>query len=293
MSAPAIAGPAAAEAAPPRCTLTVSVVVYRPHLPELRDTFASLRVALDVARQAGVLDRVTIELIDNGTDVPDALDRLVRESLGPADWLAFVVRRGHGNVGYGRGHNLAISASGAAYHLVLNPDLVLDPGALRAAFEFMRDQPEVGLVSPHVVGADGTWQSLARRAPTLLALGLRGFAPARVRALFATYLARYELRDRVHPGAGVVFDVPCATGCFMFARGDVIRRVGGFHDGYFLYFEDYDLSLAMGRVARNAYVPRVRVRHLGGGAARKGFRHVRLFTRSAATFFNRHGWRVV
>ena len=103
-------------------------------------------------------------------------------------------------------------------------------------------------------------------------------------------LDRYEMRDRME--AEVVRDVPLASGCFMFARRDVLAAVGGFAPEYFLYFEDYDLSMRIRRIAEIAYVGRVRIVHHGGEAARKGQKHVRHFFASALRFFRTHGWKI-
>ncbi len=61
----------------------------------------------------------------------------------------------------------------------------------------------------------------------------------------------------------------------MLFRTEVLKKLGGFDPRYFLYFEDYDLSLRTHEVARVAYVPSVRVLHHGGDAARKGWTHIK------------------
>jgi GT2 family glycosyltransferase len=48
----------------------------------------------------------------------------------------------------------------------------------------------------------------------------------------------------------------------------VLRAVGGFSPDYFVYFEDYDLSVRLGRRASLAFVPAVRITHAGGNTAR-------------------------
>jgi GT2 family glycosyltransferase len=78
----------------------------------------------------------------------------------------------------------------------------------------------------------------------------------------------------------------------MFARREVLGAVGGFSPDYFLYFEDYDLSMRIRRTSRIAYVSRVRIVHHGGDAAKKGGTHVRLFLASAFRFFRTHGWKL-
>ena len=102
-------------------------------------------------------------------------------------------------------------------------------------------------------------------------------------------MARYEMQDLI--GEQVVWDPPLVSGAFMLFRSEVLRRLGGFDPDFFLYFEDYDLSLRAARLTRLAYVPAVRVVHHGGHAARKGLHHIRLFVSGAARFFNKHGWR--
>lgn len=271
-------------------SLSVGVVVYHSDLALLADTLVSLGAAVVRARDEGLLGEVRVTVVDNGSPDPVALDRAVASALPPERGIEAAVRRGHGNVGYGRGHNIALEGSGADYHLILNPDALLEPTALVEALGFLRANPEVGMLAPEVRGAEGERQYLCRRYPSVLVLMLRGFAPAWVKRRFRPLLDRYELRDRM--SADVVRDVPLASGCFMFARRDVLAGVGGFSPDYFLYFEDYDLSMRIRRRSQIAYVGRVRIVHHGGEAAKKGKTHVRLFLASALRFFRTHGWKI-
>ncbi|MBA2457977.1 MAG: glycosyltransferase family 2 protein [Gemmatimonadales bacterium] len=271
--------------------LDVSVVVFHPDPAELRPALESLRRALAESHAADLLSQATLWLIDNGSADPAALDRLVAGAMEPeVGWLRLTVLRGHGNVGYGRGHDLALADPGGAWHLVLNPDVVLAPEAITEAVRFLEAHPEVGLVTPHAVHSAGGRQYLCKRYPSVLVLALRGFAPHALRRRFQRLLDRYEMRDLPEhkPATGI----PIASGCFMFARRSVLRAAGGFSARYFMYFEDFDLSLRLRRTADIAYVPKVRITHGGGAAARKGWLHQRLFIRSALTFFGTHGWRL-
>ena len=99
------------------------------------------------------------------------------------------------------------------------------------------------------------------------------------------------MRDAID-GTATVWDPPIISGCFMLFRTALLQRLGGFDARYFLYFEDYDLSLRAHELTRVAFVPDVRVVHHGGGASRKGMKHIRLFGVSAFRFFNRFGWRL-
>ncbi|MFL9947270.1 glycosyltransferase family 2 protein [Paraburkholderia agricolaris] len=268
--------------------LSVSVVVYRPDPVQLAQTLDSLAVARDALTAARPHLPFELYLVDNGglSDVSSKLSELRAYEI-PATIIA-----GHGNVGYGRGHNLAIERSASRYHLVLNPDIDLDHDALIKALDFFEAHLELGLLTPQICDDQGHIQYLCRRFPTLLDLFVRGFLPASARSFFARRLARYEMHDVIN-GRDIVWDPPIVSGCFMLFRTNVLKKLEGFDPRYFLYFEDYDLSLRTHDVARVAYLPIVRVLHHGGGAARKGSAHLRMFAASAVRFFNRFGWKLL
>ncbi len=269
--------------------LSASIVVYHSSLEELRSTVESLRDSFQAARAEGKLDQAALWLVDNGSDDMSLLDRVVADALGDADWIGLEIVRGQGNVGYGGGHNLAITAANSDYHLVLNPDVIVSRRAIGEAIDYLEANAAVDLLTPHVVNPHGERQYLCKRYPSVLVLFLRGFAPGPLRRRFTDSLQRYEMHDLLENQVRV--GIPIATGCFMFVRTIALHRVGGFSPKYFLYFEDFDLSLRLGRTADIAYVPQVRITHSGGGAARKGWTHRRLFVRSAVTFFRDHGWK--
>ncbi|MBR8331797.1 glycosyltransferase family 2 protein [Burkholderia ambifaria] len=269
------------------CGLSVSIVVYQPDIARLEQTLASLGAACERMHAVSAGHPVELFLVDNGGlgDVHLMTDRLREQGVDCR------LLTGHGNVGYGRGHNLAIRQATGRIHLILNPDIDLDVHALVNGCEFFDTNPGIGLVSPWIADDTAEQQYLCRRYPTVLDLLVRGFLPARMRRWFARRLARYEMRDVIN-GRDIVWDPPIVSGCFMLFRTEVLKKLNGFDPRYFLYFEDYDLSLRTHDIARVAYVPSVRVIHHGGGASRKGFAHIRMFAASAFKFYNRFGWRL-
>jgi len=268
--------------------LSVAVVTYEPDLALLERCLRSLAAAVKVARDRGLASNASLFVVDNDRSTPADLPGVAVQAFGDAGPVELI--QGHGNVGYGRANNLALPRLDSDLHLVMNPDVELAPDALAAALRVLRSQPDVGLVVPAVRSPDDGPQYLCKRYPSVWVLFLRGFAPAFLRRRFARTLADYEMRDAI--GGEPVRGVPLASGCFMLLRTPLLVRLGGFDPRYFMYFEDYDLSLRVGRRASVAYVPSARIVHHGGEASHKGPRHVLWFVTSAFRFFARHGWKL-
>ena len=278
----------------PPLAVSVSIVTYRPDTALLERTFLSLRTAFDeLSRRVGTDARLQVVVVDNGDDLPDG----VLHTLSGSSSISVSVLSGHGNVGYGAGHNLAIEKIDSDVHLVLNPDVKLKPDTLVVAVEFFRSHERYGLIAPRVYNDHGGIEHLCRRYPSVLTLFVRGFLPRALRGAFQRRLAVYEMRDKIDAEGSLinasddVLEPPIISGCFMLFRTSTLKAVKGFDPSYFLYFEDYDLSLRTAKVASIAYVPAVEIVHSGGGASRKGGAHIRMFMASAFRFFQTFGWK--
>ena len=272
-------------------SLSIAIVCYRPDISLLNKTIASVNAAIRYAQGRGELGETALWLIDNGPHQEGAADieTLIHGDPVRMNGMSIQVIRCEENMGYGRGHNLAIRRTSKDYHLILNPDVILAEDALSQALAFMEEHPDVGLLAPAVTGESNEPQYLCKRYPAVFDLLLRGFAPRAVQRLFRKRLDYYEMRDVLN--TATVFDVLMVSGSFMFFRSPVLSKLGGFSDDLFLYFEDFDLSQRTREIARTAYVPAVRIRHFGGNAAKKGMAHIGMFIKSAFIFFNKHGWK--
>ena len=268
--------------------LSVAVVTYEPDLALLERCLRSLGNAVRLARERGLVSSASLFVVDNDPSTPPDLPGVAVQAFGDSGRVELI--HGHGNVGYGRANNLALPRLDSDLHLVMNPDVELEATALAAAIEALEADPKAGAIAPQVRGPAGEPQYLCKRYPSVWVLFLRGFAPRALRERNARALESYEMRDL--PADRPYSPVPLASGCFMLMRTELFRRVGGFDPRFFMYFEDYDLSLRFGREAALVYVPAARIVHHGGEASRKGLRHIAWFLRSAWRFFSTHGWKI-
>jgi GT2 family glycosyltransferase len=272
--------------------LSVSIVLHHSSLEMLDRVLQSLVRSAEVAHGAARVDQVLVEVLDNSSDGEFCDKAQTAITTWPQrDFFQVVYRGLPDNRGFGAGHNVAIRHITSDFHLVLNPDAELAEDALSIGLSSLQEDSSIALVSPRVQREDGAQEFLCKRYPSLFVLLLRPFAPRFIRRLFRRQLHRYEMRDLC---SGVEeADILLASGCFMLARTAALRSIGGFDERYFLYFEDFDLSIRLGSQGRLVFNPGIHITHHGGYAASKGFRHVKYFIRSGITFFREHGWRWV
>jgi GT2 family glycosyltransferase len=233
----------------------------------------------DVLRSVAATPGVTLTLIDNSRD--DSLSAVARR---------FGVRYIHRpeNPGFGAAHNIAIEdalASGATYHIVVNPDVSFGPDVIPTMRAYMESHSDIGLLMPDIRYPDGSRQHLCKLLPHPGDLLLRRFFPLLYR--LSGRLDAYEMRDG---GYDRTMEVPALSGCFMFLRTSVLRRVGGFDQRYFMYLEDVDLSRRVGSVARTVFFPAVSITHAYQKGSYKSSVLLSRHIRSAIRYFNKWGW---
>ncbi len=195
------------------------------------------------------------------------------------------------NLGFGKAHNIALKRSieeNIPYHLVLNPDVYFKGGVLEELYNFMENNPDVGLVMPKVLYPDGTLQYLCKLLPTPLDLFGRRFLN------FGPFRKIVEKRNEIYElrftGYDKIMEVPYLSGCFMFIRTEVLKKVGLFDERFFMYLEDTDLSRRIHRVAKTVYYPYVYIYHEYGKGSYKSLKLLYYHIKSAIKYFNKYGW---
>ena len=265
--------------------LSISIVTYKPDPQQFAEALHSLDKAI-VALQARQPCPVMLTLIDNGNQTAAMQDCLAFVPAANGNVIATGT-----NVGYGRGHNFAITTADSTYHLIMNPDVILDEMALVAGIDCLAHDQQVVAVSPAATDGAGNTLYLCKTFPSVIDLALRGFAPGFLKALFTTRLAAYENRALVDKALSAPVDL--ISGCFMLCRTAALHKAGGFNSTFFLYFEDFALSLELKKYGALLYLPACKIVHFGGDAGKKGFKHIGYFVASAFQFFRLYGWKFV
>jgi hypothetical protein len=189
--------------------------------------------------------------------------------------------------GYGANHNINLKKAAGRFIVFMNSDIVLMPDTIMFLKNFMEQNKQVGICCPNVLNKDGSLQFLNKRYPTIFDLFLRRF-----RLLFTDRLVEkrsnyYEMRDCAYDTS---MDVPFISGCFMFCRSSVIRKVDGFDERFFLYFEDVDLCRKVQKTNRTVSCPDAKLIHRWHRSSYSEFKWFLVFLRSAFLYFNKWGY---
>lgn len=154
-------------------------------------------------------------------------------------WVRLIANRT--NRGYAAGVNQGLRASRSDLVLVLNPDVVVRPGAIALLVEFMQANTHVGIAGPRLLNSDGTLQPSCRRFHTLSAIVSRR-GPLRALLRNTKWESRHLMLEWDH---GTLREADWVLGACMLVRRHAIRDVGPMDERFFLYFEDEDLCYRM------------------------------------------------
>jgi N-acetylglucosaminyl-diphospho-decaprenol L-rhamnosyltransferase len=156
------------------------------------------------------------------------------------------------NLGYGRAANRALCDGSGELVCVSNPDVVVEPGALAALAEVTKREPRTGMVGPVFGGDTDRYHAALPGTATMLA---RIFAGS------------FGERPQPSPTPGEVAKVGQPSGACFVVRRDAWEAMGGFDEGFFLWYEDVDLAKRLHDAGyRNLIVGSARVGHAGAEA---------------------------
>ncbi len=179
-----------------------------------------------------------------------------------AEWVEFLPLPLNGGFGWGNNqaaiHLLGSDSPPDALYL-LNPDTIIQPGALSALVEEMVLRRDAGAIGSQLLNNDGTLSGSAFRFPSVAREFTRGLRIGAVERLLLVkpMLVPYGLRQAVD----------WVTGASVLVRVSAIRTAGMFDTGFFLYFEEVELMHRLKRHGWQTYhCPASRVMHIGGAS---------------------------
>lgn len=226
-----------------------------------------IKQCLDSVRASSKFTSIKVVVVDSFSS--DGSAEIVRTHY---PWVELIELKRTSS--FATNNNLAFAAFSSDYFLMLNPDTVVDPGAVATLVEFMERHPDCGACGSKLAFPDGSLQLSCRKFPTVWSTLLRRtpvrvFLPKNLRG--TKHLMAFDSHDNDMP-------VDWLLGACILVRREAIVGPVLLDEAFPLYCEEIDLCFRLKKGGwATYYVPRAKVIH----------HHL---AKSDSTFFCRASW---
>lgn len=235
----------------------VSIVLVHYNTPDL--TLNCVKSLQELRKKNFNFD---IVIVDNGSRDVFKLPQKYSKNV--------MIIRSDANLGFTGGNNLgitrAIEAFNSEYVLLLNTDTLVDSSAVAYLVETLEKNSKFGAVCPKIYFAKNSEFHINSYKKQDLG-NVLWYAGG---SIDWQHLAAFHRGvDEIDRGQ---FDLQktsdFATGCAVLIRREVLEKIGGFDDRYFLYMEDVDLSLQIKNLGYQiGFDPKAKVWHINAGSS--------------------------
>jgi len=191
------------------------------------------------------------------------------------------------NIGFTKACNQGYRLSSGRYVLFLNPDTIVPEESFSKCIAFFETHPDAGAVGVKMLDGHGRFLKESKRAfpsPITSLFKLFGFARLFPKSkIFSKYHLGYLDENKEH-------EVDVLAGAFLMVRQQLLEKLNGFDETFFMYGEDVDLSYRIQKIGyKNYYLAEAPILHFKGESTRKGsFNYVRMFYSAMNIFVRKH-----
>ncbi len=166
------------------------------------------------------------------------------------------------NLGFAKANNSATEIASGTYLVFLNNDTIVDPHWLEELIKPLEENDTIGLSTPKVLLANSDPVKVQNAG---IAVFSEGFARDRG-AVVGSGIEDYEIDSEYFENSQ---EVHAACGVSLCIRKKLFDRLGGFDEGYFMYYEDVDLSLRARLLGYGVmYCPKATLRHMHAASSK-------------------------
>ncbi len=169
--------------------------------------------------------------------------------------------RNQKNVGFAQANNQAFRQARGQNILFLNPDTIVLGQAPLKMVEWLKQHPKAGILGCQILDEDKKVRSSGGFFPNLWRVfwwmsGLDHFPLiARVVGAYHSPVSFFTVKR----------ELDWVQGCALLARKEVIEKIGGFDEKFFMYAEEVDFCLRAKKAGWQIwFTPEIQIIHLGG-----------------------------
>jgi GT2 family glycosyltransferase len=205
--------------------LVISIVVYNSDINKLKQIVEKVNLEKKL--------HIKLVIIDN-LSKQNYFNKLVS--------LDCTVISAGKNFGYGKSNNIVFDITPKSkYFLIMNPDIILENDSLIKLFNFMEQEKNISLCSP-ILKNNEYFYEINRKNFNFLNM-FRRFVTQK-----KDFLTESQVNDLFKTSNFT--NVSRISGSFMFIRSEIFKKIGGFNEIFFMYFEDIELCDKVSEVGK-------------------------------------------
>lgn len=166
---------------------------------------------------------------------------------------------------FSHANNQGFEISTGDYILIMNPDIIFINPVLKKLVGGMKENSNIGAMSPYLMGKDGKFQQeYFRRYPSVMQFILFYMIFSKPFYRSSRLRRRYFENSDINTNSnGIEFveQIPCA---FFLTTREIFESAGKMDEKYMLFYEDVDLSYQIHKNFRLGVDMSVKILHLGG-----------------------------
>jgi len=191
------------------------------------------------------------------------------------------------NAGFSKANNQGLKIAKGEYVLFMNPDMELLENSFSKLFDFMEQTPNAGICACRLLYGDKTIQPNVKNDPSLcgqilILLKLHHFF--KWLPCLKKYLAKgFDYSQKQY--------VEQVMGAFIFTRKEIMNKINGWNENYWLWWEDLELCKTVREQGHEiVYLPITEIIHFEGKsfAQTRGLVKQKRFNRGMLTYFKKH-----
>jgi len=219
--------------------LSIILVTYKSE-----DTIVQL---LDSLKRSVAGYSFEVIVVDNNS-IDRSADLSEKHKLKPK------VIRNKENLGFSKAVNRGLKEASGEYILLLNPDTLPVGLAIKRLLDFAKAHPDMGAVAPALLDLDGAVQPSCFRFPTIW------------NAIRRDFFGCKNCFGKYYPGKRTT-QVDIAVFAAFLTPTQVMKRIGGLDERYFLYYEDIEYCRQLKKLNLPVYFyPAPKVKHIHGAS---------------------------
>lgn len=161
------------------------------------------------------------------------------------------------NLGFGKANNLGVKYAAGKYVLFLNSDTILISNAIYELFKCISCNTKIEVIGAQLLWPDKSPQQSTFKFPKFFSILLESIG-------IKQQTIAYDNCDnsKIH-----ILDGEFISGADLMMSTDTFKKIGGFDESFFMYYEETDLQLRLIRLGcKLAINPNVNIIHINGGS---------------------------